>query len=486
MATTTAIIAGISTIGEGILSVFTAIYNFVLKPLFIIIKYLFFFLEFVVGNILQIFIWNVKEYLEYLFGTPLGPRIYRPKPIDEVFFFFQVAVDELKSMIATSLVTILIALGIGLVLAFSIVIAFLVLWLLQYIYPYIFAILNFLNIFLNFAAQLLAIGLNLGMEFLTLFAPTWNDFVKIVTTILGQILGLICNGTTTYVPSSNFAQSCPILNDFFVWLLSVFDEVIAFFASLANLSNDTYSSLAGAACYGGTCQTGIQQVLMLDPSYNFSPAQAVDFFNSILQFIITYVFPIVQSVMYFVLDVIIFFFKTLIGTIGAITTDSNLGAFIVNQVTNPGLSLVSTLPAGFVRTVLLGIENFFLVVLGAVITTIQTIAILFDSLVCNIFMGFRTCFLSKLCYSIFKPFPVDIIIFVVVIPFDQIICANGLGLYPNQCQCDICPFSSPLNAVICFFTTCVGGNLMVPCNGLSSCSVGCNGNLSILRFILPF
>lgn len=486
---TTLTVAGvtgaISAAGATLLEVFDVVYKVVIKPFFIVIKYIFLFLDFIIGNILQIFLFKIKYYIGNLIGEPLGPKTRKPRPSDEVFYFLQAMIDVLKEMTGEVLKQTLVLILTIIISGASILLAWGVLWIIGQIYPYVFQILNFLNVFLNFTAQTIAIGLNVAIEIIQLFAPAWNDYITALNEIVGRLLALVCTGTTTFTPSSDFAQSCPVLNDFVFWLLGVFNEVVAFFAELGKSIGETYVNVGDLACFGGNCPASVCEMFTFDPSCVFSPKLAIDVLNDVVQFSIKYLFPIVQGLVYFWLDIVIFFLKTITGIIGLIGQNSSFNIFISNQVTNPGPSLVSTLADGFLKDVLMLAESFFLGTLGAAVLIIRTIAIIVDTLICNVFFGFQSCFIPKVCYAMLKPFRINVVdLFDIWIDLGDEICRKALKLTQGLCACNTCAFPSPINVVACVFFTCNNlGQLIVPCNGDINCT-GCTGSHSILRYIL--
>jgi hypothetical protein len=485
MATTVTVGSVTAAISAAVGTVLNVVYKVILKPLFIVLKFVFFFLEFIFSNLAQIFIFNVVYFRDNLLGNPLGPKITKPKPTDEIFYFLQAIVDEIKDLTKEILKQLLILIIIIILSFISIGIAIVLIYLLQFIYPYIFKILNYVNIFLNFYAQLVAIGLNLGSESLQLFAPAWNDFITALEGVLRQLLALICTGTTTLTPSSNFAESCPVLNEFVFWLLGVFNEVVDFFATLGNSINDSYLNIGDNACFGGNCPASLCQFFGLDSACRFSPKLAVEYLNDLIQFIIKYVVPIAQGLIYFLLDTIIFFMGAITNVISV--NNTSFEAFLRNRIENPGPSLVSTLQDGFLKRVLVLMQNYFLGSLGVALDTIRIVSVLTDTVICNLFLGFIDCAVPKMCYAILKPFNITIPkLFSITIDLGTTICQESLGLprYASYCKCNQCLYTSPVNAVMCMFFQCSGGKLQVPCNGDSACP-GCTSGWSILRYILP-
>lgn len=52
----------------GVYIILAIIYKFIIKPIFDIITFLF---EFIVGNVVEITVFNIRHYFEYIFEKPL-------------------------------------------------------------------------------------------------------------------------------------------------------------------------------------------------------------------------------------------------------------------------------------------------------------------------------------------------------------------------------------------------------------------------------
>jgi hypothetical protein len=497
----------LATVG-GVAAVVLKVFKVIAQIVIFILKAILKFLIFFIGNLIVLFNFYVKIIVANVFGSDIGPQRFKYSIFDEFIFLLQVGVDEIMATLSQAVVPIIVFLIIISISLVAIGVAFGILFLISLIYPILFQLLDEILIVFQFAVSVLAPVLNIAMGFLQNMSPSWDSFLALGETLISRVVVLICNSVTEEAGSPNFLSRCPFLYNTFTDVLREFDVIVKTLDQIIISAGSIYTTTKDANCFNGVCPPSASMLFAFTPEGSFDPALLISILTDIINFLITYIFPIIRAIIYFVLDIMIFFLKLVVSIVAEIITNaspSQFSNFILNEIQS-GTTLESTLPLTFLTQVLMGIEQVLTGVIEGIVVAIETIIILLDSAICNLILGFQTCLFSKICNVLFPPIchfnTVCIKYEIIVISgiefnncvssiqvkiCDANIC-NTLGLGLGNCVCDICLYDSPFNFIFGIFNLLsqgTTGELPVPCNGDFVGCTGCNSIYSIMRYVIP-
>lgn len=424
--------------------------------------------------------------LSYFTGEGIGPKNTQITSQQQVFFFFQVFIDQFVYTIQISFRPFLIILVIILVNVVNIVGTFIILWFVWApLFQFFLVLMRYNELVTNLVLQFAAPILNSIAEIIETFTPGWNDLWATIVSIINNFVAAICqfgpdNPNNTCIPLKTAID--------FIWaeFHIIWDTLKLAFSSLGQI----IQSVANSICPNGLCTAEICNILAGTPVCYLSPQLIINFITRILTFLIDYVANIVQSIVYFLLDILIFGLNILVIASSAFVNGDSLSQLLKAQIdagSNAPSLVQSAAPPGVLRDVLLFIETFLLKTLYGILDAVKALLILVDFSVCNVFINFGTCVVPKVCFALFKPFIIAIGAIKITIDLATEICVKTLHLSLNYCACDICiTYAGFIFIFQLFGLIGSGGGLPVPCNGKASCFGCTNPNSpSIYRFILP-
>lgn len=550
--------------------------QFIVKGLFQAAKALFIFIYIPFQWILGFFLYDAERFIYDSSQTffPSKP-IYTDPQISATQQLFTV-LTSIGTALGTIIRQLMTVIGPLLMAAPYILIAGIAFFLLSYIImlitPQLILIVNFLQqLFINWFRIWIIVWNTIIRPVLIAIAPIWNEIIGFIIMIVVAVFHVFCPGPTY---TANPAKDCPLIGVWFTFLTTYWKFLIAIANILFNFLSSIYVEIGNIICPGGNCGATICVLVnptgcfLTDPtSVGCQCSFGIQTFTlwvvDILQQIFTAVFPYVQLIIAFTGDMLnillsalamIFVFPNPIADEG--TTIALINGTISNpvQLADPNSGLLSQLqygvisntnPLGNYRNIgiaantngisFLGMmqgigiifENVFYIALQFIITTLATVFIIIDTIICNIFHNTGQCLFGKLCYFstlIFGTSPLNVIWFDICVPlgWEPITDVNSdpsSGTPPHlpnklTCPCDRClfrltpndnPFRLFVNVAFSRFWAYTDGfvtdaqkfSILVPC--MINCNliagvgyspnelpVSCNPQYSILEQILPF
>lgn len=472
----------LKTVGKGLWFVL----KIVTKVLFVIFKNLFILFSFLFNELIGILIFISQKISDLLRGNTDGIRKPRFTLFDDFLFYAKVIIDEIKALAIRAARPLLVFLIIIIVNLASFAIFLLLGYILSFFYPVLFFIIDVIIKLGNFLSQILVLALNLFVEVLSLIAPSWNELVLAMRQILNQILKLICdNQTLTF--TGDLKTDCKPFFDTVTFISTTFQTIVTFFTTLLQTITTAYSSIGDITCPGGACSAQTCIDFGMPTGCEYSPVLSLTWLSNILSFLIKFILPVIKVVVYFLLDIVIFFINLSVSIFGLITSQDSFSQFIKTEILNGGaMSLVEkNAQEGFIKEVFLVIEGALFSLLGGAVAALREVMIMVDYFVCNFVLGYETCLASKICYTILPVIDFKVGLIPIFLDLKQLICADILNLSIGNCVCNICKHGGAFTVVFSIVGLLdANDKLDVPCNGEASCS-GCNSNYSILRFIVP-
>ncbi|MHB8841800.1 MAG: hypothetical protein ACYC56_08445 [Candidatus Aquicultor sp.] len=319
-------------------------------------------------------------------------------------------------------------------------------YLLQYFGVIILIAINALSVGLVVAATLWATVLNLVFDLMNAFAPIWNlvwDFIIQIAIIL---FNAICPGP--FVPSE-ILNACPIINIWISFVILYYTLIFTILRIFWQLLLSAYLFIGGLICPNGICTGSICAVAKIDPC-TFDIYVFVTWLAGAMNWIFTVFVQWVRLTLAFisdVLNVVVYQVLGIVTTFGislplALNNNTNLLASTIVQSND---TIIQEGLDGY-KNVLLFLESAIYELLGIGVRFLLGGIIMIDALQCNIFRHFRNCAASKSCYALAYVGLQYIEIAGISLPFDfSIICA-ALGLYNEQCRCDIMIYTQPQEA----------------------------------------
>ena len=310
----------------------------------------------------------------------------------------------------------------------------------------------------------LLLGLNALVNFLAMISPLVNGIIDAIVPVLRLIIGTLCNPDLNFTGDVNV--DCPLLISIFQTILMVFNLVIAMLNLLWQLLISIYTIIGAIVCPGGACPYQICQDFKQQDSCTFDVSIAIQWFFKVLTDIISFLFPLIRAVIYFIADMVFILTKLITTLTQAFRGNTDAMSQLINSnlancVSGDPTScfLITTIPqTGFTRF-LYGLELFSYYFIVTITYSIRDWAVLVDYVICYTFRYFRACLLNNACYAIFAGNTCINFIYTGSSACTNVIksspiCLFLTGLPQDSCvgQCQNCPyeFTPPFAAVFRF------------------------------------